>query len=116
MDTATDVDTPDRVKVPVVTPAMLTSSTPVALARPRVAAAVALTFTTSIPVMEVGVTDAVKAALRISSPVPPARRSRVLRVCTPEVVRAPSKESSPVVPVKLFALVVSGRIQIFVTY
>ena len=52
------------------------------------------------------VTAVFKAAVRVSVPVPPFSTSEEPRVCVAET-REPSKESPPVVPVKLFVPVVS---------
>ena len=71
---------PLNTKAPPVTPETFTFVTPLALARLRVAAPVADTFSVSMAVIDVGVTEPVRTAFRTSLPAPPAKLSKVFQV------------------------------------
>jgi hypothetical protein len=97
----------------VVEPETVIEVTPVAFKSDRVAAALAETVTLSID-DKVGemIDPLARVALKESAPAPPVKTSEELSVCAPVELRAPSKESAPDLPVKVFALVVSDLWQV----
>ena len=82
---------------------------PVALAMPKVAAAVLVMVTLSMLDSKAGVTEPVMVAMRESVPLPPESWSPVVSVWTLDD-RLPSKESLPELPVNMFVTVVSGQV------
>ena len=99
---------PDRVNAPVV-PWLDKVASDVAFDASNVApaAAVLVMVTVSMLVNAVGVAEAVITPVNSSVPKPPSKRSPEFRVCSPPVLRPPSKVSLPDVPVKVFEPVVS---------